>query len=81
MLDVTLYCKDPATDKLVVDSEFEVDFVSFYTDGTHGAPALVAPGRENGQSVKPRAQIDDIVLYVNTGKVPALTIERTSDGS
>ena len=54
----------------------EVDFISLYNGGTHGPPALVAPGRESGQNVPTRATIGDTVMYINTALVPAFTAER-----
>lgn len=53
-----------------------VDYVSLYNGGTHGPPALVAPGREAGRDVQPKARPGDVVLYINTALVPAFKIER-----
>ena len=77
-LRVTLYGPDL---QAIADDEGnliddEVDFVSLYNGGTHGPPALVAPGRESGTPVPTRAIIGDIVMYINTALVPAFTAER-----
>lgn len=57
----------------------EVDYVSFVTAGTHGPPALVAPGRESGKPVAPLASVGDKVLYINNSHDHIFTIERLSD--
>jgi hypothetical protein len=65
--------------KLRENETLEVDFVSLIDQGTHGPPALVAPGRERGANVAPVARVEDRVLYINTTFVPAFTIERLHD--
>jgi hypothetical protein len=65
--------------KLVLSVAEEVDFVSYFNGGTHGPPALVAPGRENGQAVPAKARPGQSVLYVNTALVPVVLIERLSE--
>lgn len=57
----------------------EADYVSFVTAGTHGPPALVAPGRESGKPVAPLASVGDKVLYINNSHDHLFTIERLSD--
>lgn len=52
--------------------EFEVEYVSFVNNGTFGPPPLVAPKDGN----PPLAEVGDTVLYINTSKVGAFTIER-----
>jgi hypothetical protein len=59
--------------------KIEVDYVSFVTSGTHGPPALVAPGRESGKPVAPLAMVGDKVLYINNSHDHVFTIERLSD--
>lgn len=76
-LKVTVYTID-SEGTLDYDDRFDVDYVSLYNAGTHGPPALVAPGRELGHAVQPKARPGDIVLYINTALVPAFTIERGS---
>jgi hypothetical protein len=71
-LRVTLFTASLEAD----DVPFEVDYVSLYNGGTHGPPALVAPGREKGENVPTRASLGDSVLYINTSLVPAFEIER-----
>jgi hypothetical protein len=77
-LRVTLYGHDlqPIVDDEGNFIDDEVDFVSLYNGGTHGPPALVAPGRESGVNVPTRATIGDTVMYINTALVPAFTAER-----
>lgn len=53
--------------------EFTTDFVSLVNHGTYGAPALVAPQRDQP---KPLATVGQTVLYVNTSLVPLFSIER-----
>jgi hypothetical protein len=54
----------------------DTDFVSLINAGTHGPPALVAPGRNAGENVRPVATVGQEVLYVNTFLVPLFTIKR-----
>lgn len=77
MLEVELYTNKDG--QLVSNGKLEVDFVSLIDAGTHGPPALVAPGRERGSQVAPVARVEDRVLYINTAHVPAFTIERLHD--
>lgn len=56
----------------------DVDWVSLVNGGTHGPPALVAPGRANGTQVATRAQVGQEVLYINTALVPLFAIKRVS---
>lgn len=80
MLHVTIYTLDPTDGELLADDNTEsVEYVSLYNGGTHGPPALVAPGRQEGQSVRPKARPGDTVLYINTAIVPAFKIERSED--
>lgn len=83
MLKVTIYQAEPASDeyeaRLTEALDETVDFVSYFNGGTHGPPALVAPGRQDGRQVDPRARPGDTVLYVNTALIPALKIERMED--
>lgn len=72
-LTVTVY---EGLDQESVDNPniFEgVDYVSLVSDETYGPPALVAPAK--GEQ-RPRAQVGDRVLYLNTRFVPAWEIER-----
>jgi hypothetical protein len=79
LLTVTLINFD--TDGSVVedDQPYEVDYVSLFNGDTHGPPALVAPGREQGRDVAPRARQGQSVLYINTGIIPAYKIKRGED--
>jgi hypothetical protein len=78
MLTVTLFTFDP--DGGLVEEEPEtVDYVSLYNGGTHGPPALVAPGRERGENVQPTARPGDDVLYINTALIPAYKVHREDD--
>lgn len=83
MLHVTLYTIDTGGDTtaafLAASDPETVDYVSLYNGGTHGPPALVAPGRQEGQSVRPKARPGDSVLYINTALIPAFKIERAED--
>ena len=74
-LRVTLYDNALEGD----EAPHEVDYVSLYNGGTHGPPALVAPGREKGENVAARARVGDTVLYINTSLVPAFEVERFAD--
>src|SRR4051812_30034514 len=73
-LNVTLYALSDA--RGAGAAEFsegltaEVEYVSYFNGGTHGPPALVAPGRQDGRPTETRARIGDRVLYVNTSLVP-----------
>lgn len=78
MLNVTLYSRN-AEGKLVADLDEEVEYVSYFNGGTHGPPALVAPGRQDGRAVQPTARPGEAVLYVNTSLVPVVLIERMVD--
>lgn len=50
--------------------EFEdVEFLSFINEGTFGKPAIVAPGPEHKAG-------EAYVLYVNTGAVLAVEVEK-----
>ena len=77
-LRITLYDHDlkPVSDAEDEVLEDDVDFVSLYNGGTHGPPALVAPGRESGAAVAARAKVGDTVMFINTSLVPAFTVER-----
>lgn len=80
LLSVTLITFDPESGDLQVgDDVHEVEYVSQYNGGTHGPPALVAPGRESGQAVPPRARVGDTVLYINTQLVPAYKVTRLQE--
>jgi hypothetical protein len=79
MLTVTLISHDPEDGFVEDEHDFSVDFVSLYNGGTHGPPALVAPGREQGRSVAPTARPGQSVLYINTAIVPAYKIVRGED--
>jgi hypothetical protein len=80
MLTVTTYSFDSEDGGALSEDEvFTVDYVSQFTAGTHGPPALVAPGRESGQSVPAKARPGETVLYLNTGLIPAFTITRVGD--
>lgn len=83
MLEVTIYSEealdgDPEneTQPLVLE---DVKFVSLVDAGTHGPPALVAPGRDSGRPTVPAARPGDRVVYINTSKVPVFEIERRDD--
>ena len=52
-----------------------IDYVSLVNNGTHGKPALIAPGGKPGD---PRATVGETVLYINTAFVPMFEIERVS---
>jgi hypothetical protein len=78
MLEVTIYDNTGRkTSTFGQTNGDEVDFVSLVSNETYGPPALVAPNK--GQP--PTAQIEDRVLYINTGPAgPAMfQIERISD--
>jgi hypothetical protein len=80
LLEVTLITFDPDSGDLQEgDDTHVVDFVSQFNGGTHGPPALVAPGRENGRDVAPRARPGQSVLFINTSLVPAFKITRGED--
>jgi hypothetical protein len=79
MLEVELYSNKDGL--LVTNGKVECDFVSLIDSGTHGPPALVAPGRERGEPRPPVARVEDKVLFINTAFVPAFTIERLHDRS
>lgn len=72
MLEVTIY-DARGQEQAKFDGEDEFDFVSLVSPGTYGPPALVAP--KGGEP--PLAQIEDRVLYINTGYVPMFSLERT----
>lgn len=62
-----------------LEAGVEVDYVSFVDAGTHGPPALIAPGRANGENTRPTVQQDESVLYINNGAdeaFAAVEIER-----
>lgn len=77
MLNVTLYAD---TDAIVNDEGVEVEckYVSFVAPTTYGAPALVAPNPRDKDRTEPRAALDEDVLYINTGLIPAWKIRRTA---
>lgn len=78
MLEVRIYTEDDiASQDAASGIKIECDYVSLVDAGTHGPPALVAPGRDTGQRVAPVARAGDKVVYVNTSKVAAFSIERT----
>lgn len=81
MLEVTLLSYDPEAEEnaFLQEDPIQVPFVSYVNGGTHGPPALVAPGRQGGDSVKPLAKIGEEVLYINTSIVPAWKIKRLRD--
>lgn len=73
MLEVTIYNSDGTVTEQFTDGD-EFDFVSLVSPGTYGPPALAAP--KGGEP--PVAQVEDRVLYINTGYVPMFSIERTA---
>lgn len=82
MLEVILYGYDPTSsevDPFIECEAIEIPFVSLVNEGTHGPPALVAPRKESGVPVKPKAQVGQSVLYINTSVVPAFRIKRLRD--
>jgi hypothetical protein len=80
MLEVTLYDYNNDNDpSFNANKPIIVDYVSQFNAGTHGPPALVAPGRDKGNSVPPTAREGDEVLYINTSIVPAYRITRLPD--
>jgi hypothetical protein len=79
LLTVTLINFNSDGELVEDDQPYEVNYVSLFNAGTHGPPALVAPGREQGQNVAPRARPGESVLYINTGSIPAYKIERGED--
>lgn len=72
MLEVTIY--DAAGNE--VKTFEDIDYVSFVAPTTYGPPALIAPAKT---APKPIAQVNDRVLYINTGLVPMWAIERVTD--
>lgn len=81
MLEVTLYSYDPTAEEnsFLAEDSVTVDYVSYVNSETHGAPALVAPGRVGGQNVPTVAKSGDEVFYINTSFVPAWRIKRLDD--
>lgn len=82
MLEVTVYTHDaldgdPDNDVKPLVLE-EVHYVSLYNAGTHGPPALVAPGRTDGRPSPGVARPGERVVYINTALVPLFEIERVS---
>jgi hypothetical protein len=81
-LTVEIY---PDADSIASDESAEgsptrfegLDYVSFVTQNTYGAPALVAPNPKDGPNARPRATYGQKVLYINTTLVPLFSIERT----
>lgn len=78
-LRVRLFTEESLRDEEESALDREVDYVSLVNSTTHGAPALVAPGKVDGQRVPTIASVGDEVLYINTSYVPAWLIERISD--
>lgn len=73
MLEVIIYDAG-GQEQRKFDGTEEFDFVSLVSPGTYGPPALVAP--KGGDP--PLAQVEDRVLYINTGFVPMFSMERTT---
>lgn len=74
MLEVIIY-DDHGREQRKFGGEDEFDFVSAVSPGTYGPPALIAP--KDGKV--PVAEIEDRVLYINTGFIPLYSIERTHE--
>lgn len=74
MLEVKIYDAE-GNEKATFE---EIDFVSYVSGETYGPPALVAPSRERGEYVPPKAEVEDEVLYINTRFVPMWKLVRVT---
>jgi hypothetical protein len=71
-LEVVIFDPDTGEPTAEFTGEDAVDYVSLVSPGTYGPPALVSPATPGMK----RSDVEDEVLYINTGFIKLWAIRR-----